>query len=410
MPNKRRYAVSHVPTTNSAISPHLPQPPPASYHIPMRTPLLIISVLLTLPLQAQIQSIAGTGQKGFSPDNTPAAQAQLNNPFGLTKGPDQALYFCDTDNHIIRKITPQGLISTIAGTPTKKGYAGDNGQATAALLNEPYELRFDKTGDLYFVERVNHVVRHINMKTGTIDTLAGTGKPGFKGDNGPAKDAQFNQPHSLQFDPAGDLYICDILNHRIRKIDMKTSTITTYAGANAKEKPQGPGTSLPGSSPASQLDNAPIKDTPLQGPRAIDFDPQGNCYLALREGNAIYKVDAKTQTLHHLAGTGKKSNTAPPGNNGPAQSATLSGPKAIALARNGNVYIADTESHTIRMINPTTNIITTVAGTGEKGDGPFTTPLECKLTRPHGLYIDQDGTIYIGDSESHRILMLRQKD
>jgi streptogramin lyase len=230
------------------------------------------------------------------------------------------------------------------------------------------------------------------MKTGVITTLAGTGKPGFKGDNGPAKDAQFNQPHSLQFDPAGDLYICDILNHRIRKIDMKTSTITTYAGTGEK---------LP------TLDNAPLATAPLFGPRALDFDPQGNCYLALREGNAIYRIDAKTQTLHHVAGTGKKGNT---GNNGPANLATLSGPKAIALAPNGNIYLADTESHTIRMINPTTNIITQVAGTGEKGDGPFTTPLECKLTRPHGLFIDPNGTIYIGDSESHRILMLPQKD
>jgi streptogramin lyase len=356
----------------------------------MRT--LVLSILLTLTAQAQsIQSIAGTGQKGFSPDNTPAKEAQLNNPFGLTRGPDHALYFCDTDNHIIRKIAQGGLITTIAGTPTKKGYAGDNGPATAALLNEPYELRFDRTGDLYFVERLNHLVRHINMKTGTIETLAGNGKPGFAGDNGPAKNAQFNQPHSLQFDPAGDLYVCDILNHRIRKIDMKTRTITTYAGDGKK---------LP------TPDNAPVAAAPLFGPRALDFDQQGNCYLALREGNAIYKIDAKTQTLHHLAGTGKKGNT---GNNGPAKPATLSGPKAIALAKSGNVYLADTESHTIRMIDPVTNIITTVAGTGERGDGPFASPTACKLARPHGLYIDPtDNTLYIGDSESHRILKITQ--
>ena len=350
--------------------------------------ILLALTLLTLSSQAQIQSIAGTGEKGFSGDGGPAIQAQINNPFGLTLGPDHALYFCDTENHILRKISPDGLISTIAGTPTKKGYAGDQGPATAALLNEPYELRFDKTGDLYFVERMNHLVRHINMKTGVIDTLAGNGKPGFAGDNGPASKAQFNQPHSLQFDPAGDLYICDILNHRIRKIDMQTRTITTYAGTGKK-----------GPTP----DNAPVAGTPLFGPRALDFDTAGNLYLALREGNAIYRIDMKSQTLHHIAGTGKKGFT---GDDGPALQATLSGPKALAVAPNGNIYLADTESHSIRMINPTTHTIHLVAGTHHKGHGPYTTPLQCQLARPHGLYVAPDNTIYIGDSESHRILKI----
>ena len=357
----------------------------------MRTPLLLTLILTTLPTVADpvLTVLAGTGQKGFSPDNTPAAQAQLNNPYGLTLGPDHSLYFCDTDNHIIRKITPQGLIVTVAGTPTKKGYTGDHGPATRALLNEPYEVRFDTAGDCYFVERMNHLVRHIDMKTGVIDTLAGNGKPGFAGDNGPAANAQFNQPHSLQFDPAGNLYICDILNHRIRRIDMKTRTIATYAGTGER-------------SPTP--DGANCATAPLFGPRALDFDKAGNCYLALREGNAIYRIDAKTQTLHHLAGTGKKGNT---GNNGPALAATLSGPKGLSIASSGNIYLADTESHTIRMIDPTTGIITQIAGTGEKGDGPFTAPLQCKLTRPHGIYIaPADNTLYIGDSESHRILMI----
>jgi streptogramin lyase len=354
----------------------------------MRTTLLVLLTIFSLSSQAQIQPIAGTGEKGFSPDNTPATQARLNNPFGLTLGPDHALYFCDTDNHIIRKISKDGLISTVAGTPQKKGYAGDHGPATHALLNEPYELRFDTAGDLYFVERLNHCVRHIDMKTGTIDTLAGNGKPGFAGDNGPAANAQFNQPHSLQFSPTGDLYICDVLNHRIRKIDMKTRTITTFAGTGKREPTP---------------DNAPLATAPLFGPRALDFDAAGDLYLALREGNAIYRIDMKSQTLHHVAGTGKKGFT---GDDGPALQATLSGPKALAVAPNGNIYLADTESHAIRMINPTTHTILLVAGTHHKGHGPYTTPLQCQLARPHGLFVAPDGTIYIGDSESHRILKL----
>jgi DNA-binding beta-propeller fold protein YncE len=107
--------------------------------------------------------------------------------------------------------------------------------------------------------------------------------------------------------------------------------------------------------------------------------------------------------IQSIAGTGEKGFS---GDGGPAIQATLSGPKAIALAPNGNIYLADTESHTIRMINPTTQIITRVAGTTQKGDGPFTTPLQCKLSRPHGLFIAPDNTIYIGDTESHRIIMI----
>jgi streptogramin lyase len=253
--------------------------------------LLSILVLLTpLTHAATITTLAGTGHPGYSGDNAPATRAQLDNPYGLTRGPDDALYICDVDNHIIRRIDKAGQITTIAGTPGKKGYAGDNDPATQALMNEPYEARFDTAGNLYVVERMNHVVRKIDAKTHIITTIAGTGKPGFAGDNGPAKNAQFNQPHCLQFDPAGDLYICDIANHRIRKINMKTQTIQTFAGTGKK-----------GNTP----DNAKLEGTPLSGPRAIDFGPDGDAYIALREGNALYKIDMKTQTLHHIAGTGK---------------------------------------------------------------------------------------------------------
>jgi streptogramin lyase len=336
-----------------------------------------------------LTTLAGTGKPGYSGDNAPAQAAQLNNPYGLTKGPDDALFICDVDNHIIRRVDKTGHITTIAGTPTKKGYAGDNGPATAALMNEPYEARFDKSGNLYVVERMNHVVRKIDAKTQIITTIAGTGKPGFAGDNGPAKNAQFNQPHALQFDPAGDLYICDIANHRIRKINMKTQTIQTFAGTGAKKPTP---------------DNAPLQNTPRAGPRAIDFDQNGDAYIALREGNALYKIEMKTKTLHHIAGTGKPGFTT---QTAPANSSPLNGPKGISIAPNGNIYLADTESHSIRMINPKTQTIEQIAGTGQKGDGPEGNPLKCKLTRPHGIFIDKVGTIYIGDSESHRVMVIR---
>ena len=351
-----------------------------------RATALLVALFL-LPARAQqISTYAGTGAKGFSGDTGPAASAQLNNPFGLTRGPDGALYVCDTDNHAIRRIAKDHTITTIAGAPGKRGYTGDNGPATRATLNEPYELRFDKAGDLFVVERMNHTIRKIDMKTGVISTLAGNGKPGYAGDGGPAKNAQFNQPHAIQFDPAGHLYVCDILNHRVRHIDPTTGQITTWAGTGEKKPTP---------------DGAPLRNTPLHGPRALDFAPDGTAYLALREGNKIFRIDPNTQTLHHLAGTGKQGFT---GNDGPAREATLSGPKGLALSPSGqHLHLADTESHTIRTIDLTTGTIRVTAGTGRKGDGPDGQPLSCKLARPHGVFCDADGALYIGDSENHRV-------
>jgi sugar lactone lactonase YvrE len=127
-------------------------------------------------------------------------------------------------------------------------------------------------------------------------------------------------------------------------------------------------------------------------------------YLALREGNTVYRIDPKAGKIYHLAGTGEKGYT---GDGGPAKQAKLSGPKGIAYSSDGGAYIADTESHTIRRIDLKSGIITTVLGTGERGDGPMGEPLKFKLNRPHGIYVDKKGLIYVGDSESHRILLLK---
>lgn len=337
---------------------------------------------------AEIHTIAGNGAKGFSGDGGPAAKAQVNNPYGLMRGPDGALYFCDTDNQRVRKIAPDGVISTVAGDG-EKGYAGDGGPALQAKLREPYEVRFDATGDLYFVERLNAVVRKVTLKTGVISTVAGTGTEGFSGDGGPATKAQMKQPHSIGFDRAGDLYICDIGNHRIRKVNMKTGVISTFAGTGEK-KPTPDGALLAG--------------TPLNGPRAIDFDKNNDMWLALREGNAIYRIEMAAGKIYHVAGTGKSGFT---GNGGPAKEATLSGPKGISVAPNGDVYFTDTESHTIRKIATKKGTVELVAGTGQRGDGPEGDPLGCKMNRPHGIFVDRDGTVLIGDSEAHRVQAVR---
>ena len=326
---------------------------------------------------AVVSTLIGTGTGGFT-------DQQVNNPYGIIFGPDAALYFCDLDNQRIRRFdAATRRITTIAGSGAR-GYAGDGGPATAASLNMPHEIQFDRQGNLYIAERDNHVIRKVDAATGVISTFAGTNVAGFSGDGGAAGRAQLRQPHSIIIDRAGQLLICDIGNPRIRKVDMATETIETYAGTGVAQPP---------------ADGAPVKGTSLNGPRTMVLDDKGDLYLALREGNAIYRIAAGTQTLHHVAGTGKQGYS---GDGGPARAAELAGPKGLAFG-GGNLFVADTENHVIRRIEISTGVITTVLGTGQRGDGPETDPLKCALSRPHGLTVDRAGVLYVTDSEAHRI-------
>jgi sugar lactone lactonase YvrE len=211
---------------------------------------------------------------------------------------------------------------------------------------------------------------------------------GFSGDGGPAREAQLRQPHSIAIGPDGRLLICDVGNHRIRAVNLSSGTIETIGGTGER---------LP------TPDGARLKGTPLNGPRTMVMDRDGTIYLALREGNALYRIAPSTGTLHHLAGTGEQGYS---GDGGPARQAKLAGPKGLALAGR-SLYLADTESHTIRRVDLATGTITTVLGTGARGDGPDGDPLQCKLARPHGVFAAPDHMLYVGDSEAHRIRVLR---
>lgn len=337
--------------------------------------------------EPRTETIAGTGTRGHTTTG-PATSAQLDNPFGVLRGPDGTVWFAEYEGQRICRIAPDGTLEARAGTG-KTGYSGDGGPASAATFHQPHEIRFDAAGNLFISDMGNHAIRRMDAKTGVITTVAGTGKPGYSGDGGPASQAQLNNPISIQLGPDGGLFICDIGNHVVRRMNPKTGTISTVAG-----------TGRPGPTP----DGAPIVGTPLNGPRSLDFDAQGNLWLVTREGNQVFHFDLTAGRIHHVAGTGAKGFT---GNGGPAKEATLSGPKGISVAPNGDVYLADTESHSIRKIDAKTGLLTVAVGTGVKGDGPEGTPTQCKLARPHGIWVDRDGTLFIGDSENHRVRRVR---
>lgn len=339
----------------------------------------------------QIQTVAGTGTAGHSGDGGRATAAMLHSPFGVVRGPDGALYVCEFDGQVVRRIDRDGTMATIAGSG-RVGSGGDGGPALAAEFNQPHEIRFDRAGNLFIADMRNHRIRRVAAGTGMVSTVAGTGEPGFSGDGGPAIRAQLRQPHSIEFDARGALYICDIGNHRVRRVDLNTGRITTLAGTGLREPTP---------------DGAAFAAVPLNGPRTLGFDAEGNLWLALREGNQVFRLDLERGTIHHVAGTGAQGFS---GNGGPAKEATLSGPKGLAVGSNGNIYLADTESHSIRMIDVRRGTLELIAGTGEKGDGPEPDPLRCRLARPHGVFVDRDGSVFIGDSDNHRVRVIRSAE
>lgn len=347
----------------------------------------LVALFASTPVMARQRSVStliGTGAAGYS-------DRQVSNPYGLAFGPDGALYFCDLDNQRIRRLDLKtGRTSTVAGNG-QRGYAGDGGAATAAALNMPHEIQFDAAGHLYIAERDNHAIRKVDAKTGAISSFAGTGSAGFAGDGGPAAAAQLRQPHSIAITPSGSsLLVCDIGNHRLRRVDLATGIIETVGGTGER---------------APTPDGAPLKGTPLNGPRTLAIDSSGDIFLALREGNAIYRIDSRAQTVHHVAGRGEQGYS---GDDGPARLAKLGGPKGLAWSR-GLLYVADTENHVIREIALKAGSIRTVLGTGQRGDGPESDPSRCALARPHGVLVDASGVLYVTDSEAHRIRTLRSR-
>lgn len=339
-----------------------------------------------------VETIAGTGKPENNGDAGPALEINIGEPFGVEIGPDGALYVTEVRNHRVRRLDlATHTVTTVAGCG-RRGYAGDGRPALDAELNEPYEVRFDRDGNMLFVEMQNHLVRRVDAKTRSISTIAGTGQPGDSGDGGPATSATFDHPHSIAIDDDGAIFIADIGNHRIRRIDPTTGIIESIAGTAERRLPR---------------EGQVARGNPILGPRALAFHER-TMWIALREGHSVWRLDPADGTLHHAAGTGKAGYS---GDGGSAKLATLNGPKGIAIDSHGNIYLADTENNAIRRIDAATATITTIAGStsvnnsGRASDTQFAD--QVRLDRPHGICVGPDGAVFVGDTVNHVVRRIR---
>ncbi|MFK8905631.1 RICIN domain-containing protein [Streptomyces sp. YS-3] len=276
----------------------------------------------------RISTVAGTGQAAFKGDGGPAVSAQLNYPREVVVDSTGTLYIADTNNHRIRKVTADGTISTVAGTGTA-GFAGDGGPATGARLNLPVGLALNSAGELHISEYYNNRIRKV-ATDGTINTVAGTGQAGFKGDGGPAAVAQLRNPHGLAVDDADNIYIADYANHRIRKID-PDGGISTVAGTGTA---------------GFSGDDGPAVSAKLNGPVGVAVDSTGTLYISDYSNHRVRKVTADG-TISTVAGTG---NAGFGGDDGLPASAQLNYPFGLALDCVDTLFIADHLNHRIRKI------------------------------------------------------------
>jgi trimeric autotransporter adhesin len=327
---------------------------------------------------------------GYAGDGGPATQAQFWGLFDVTVDTSGNLYIADQLNDRIRKVSG-GTINTFAGDGTA-GYYGDNGAATSAELNEPTGVGLDTSGNVYIADYKNSVIRKVST-SGTITTVAGDNGAGagYSGDNAAATSAQLDQPVSVVADSAGNLYIADTTNNRIRKVTASTGYITTLAGS-----------ALTG----YQGDGAEAVDALLNTPVGIAVDSAGNVYFSDSENHVIRKI-ATNGIITTIAGDGAPTgSTNPLGDGGPATNASLFYPKGIALDQQGNLYVADYTNQRIRKIF-TNGIIQTIAGMGDAGsygDGGVANLAE--LNFPTGVSVDSSGNVYIADSENFAVRKL----
>ncbi|HEY1551933.1 MAG TPA: SMP-30/gluconolactonase/LRE family protein [Kofleriaceae bacterium] len=327
-----------------------------------------------------IATAIGTGMAGFSGDGGPASAAQVSNAYGISADGTGNLYVADTGNFRIRRVDANGVITTAAGAGFPVSIANDSA-ATCAQLDNPQGVAADGSGSLYIADSSDNVVLRVDAD-GAITTVAGTRTSGFTGDGGPAIDAELATPDGVAVDSAGNIYIADTSNERIRRVD-PSGMIETVAGNGVN--------GLGG-------DGGPATDAALAAPQRIAVDSAGDLYIADQGNNRVRRVDA-SGVITTFAGTGVRGFS---GDGGPAGSAELDSPLAIAIDGN-DIYIVDQSNARIRRVDAT-GTITTVAGdgnTGSAGDhGPATS---AELDNPVGVAVDAQHQLYIADSDNQVI-------
>jgi DNA-binding beta-propeller fold protein YncE len=335
--------------------------------------------------------VAGGGDGG---DGTEATRAKLIQPFGVDFLHNGILVVEMAKGErlrVIEGLDGGGKLITLAG---KEGEKGNNDDAegdvgSKARFNGMHSLAVGQLGDVYLADTWNNRVRKYELARGGIVTaFAGTGEKGFSGDGGPAKDAKFGGVYCVAFDPKKEnLYITDLDNRRIRKVDMKTGIVTTVAGNGQKGVPK---------------DGDDATAQPLVDPRAHAVDKDGNLWILERGGHALRVVD-RSGKIRTVAGTGKAGM-----GTGKALESAMNGPKHLCIDKDGSVLIADTENHRIVRFNPKDGTLSAVAGTGKKGTaGVGGDPLKAEFNQPHGVIVHTTtGDVYISDASNGRVLKI----
>jgi len=386
-----------------------------------------------------ITTIAGTGFSGFTGDGGPAIKARIASVMSIAADTAGNIYFADGQR--VRKITKAtGIINTIAGTGVS-GYSGDGGPAVNAQLAFPRRLAVDVAGNVYIADNNNNVIRKITAATGIITTYAGSGAAGSGGDGGPATSAQLGYSNALTTDLAGNLYLSD--NNKVRKVDAATGIISTVIGTGAAGYSGDGGNaalatfynvwyiflSLSGNMFIDDRNNyvirkvtgttnvintiagnhslgaggigGPVADAQIYKPMNVAVDSTGNIYLADYYNYKIYRIDAATDSIYTVAGTGNQGLSLQSGV--PATSMSFTEPRALIVDAPGNFYFA-ANGTSIRKVDAATGIISTIAGTGifgYAGDGGAAT--DAKLNNPYGLAFDVSGNLYIADKDNNAI-------
>jgi GT2 family glycosyltransferase/DNA-binding beta-propeller fold protein YncE len=357
----------------------------------LRMAAVFLVMLVALGAGTMMLREAATAQvigvrKGYAGDNGPAIDAWLDTPGGIVVAPSGDIYFSDSNNHVVRRIDPGNNITTIVGNYSAgAGFSGDYGPAIAAQLDAPDGVAIAPDGDLIIADSRNERVRRIDKQTSMIMTIAGTGQAKYDGDDLPATESALNNPSGVAAAPNGDIYITDTLNYRVRMIDHATGFIHTIAGDGEA-----------GDNDMDVGDGGPAVDAHLNMPSDVVLAPNGDIYIADMHHQRVRKVDARTRIITTVAGNGRWGNS---GDGGPATLATLAGPAGLAVVTDSagklTLFIADYYNHRVRAVGPD-GIIRDMSGGGGNDFGAPT----------RVAYARNGGWLYVTDSSRDRLVVL----